>query len=79
MIKERLQVQSAALSTHRYNGSFDAFRTILRQEGLRGLYKGYAATVYSFGPFSAIYFGLFETVSQQSLLLFSSLKTYAFR
>jgi len=67
VIKERLQVQGASSSLHRYNGSLDAFRTILREEGLRGLYKGYAATVYSFGPFSAIYFGLFETIRGQIL------------
>ena len=35
---------------------------ISKQEGLRGIYKGYWATLLSFGPFSALYFGLYEKV-----------------
>jgi hypothetical protein len=37
-------------------------RTIMRQEGYRGLYKGYFATLFSYGPFSAIYFAWYEEV-----------------
>jgi hypothetical protein len=61
VIKERLQVQSNRPETP-YRGSLDALRTILKQEGVRGIYKGYGATVFSFGPFSAIYFVLYEEV-----------------
>jgi len=32
----------------------------MRTEGLRGIYKAYAATVLSFGPFSALYFMFYE-------------------
>ncbi len=39
----------------RYRGNLDAIAKIWRYEGLRGVYKGYFATVASFGPFSAIY------------------------
>jgi hypothetical protein len=67
VIKERLQVQrsitlaegSVAGSNH-YNGGMDALKKILRTEGLSGIYKGYGATMASFGPFSAIYFSLYE-------------------
>lgn len=38
-----------------YRGSWDALRTIARTEGLRGLYRGYGATLFSYGPFSAMY------------------------
>jgi len=41
---------------HVMNWSWDALRMILRTEGRRGIYKGYAATLASFGPFSALYF-----------------------
>ncbi|CAM9383752.1 unnamed protein product, partial [Hapterophycus canaliculatus] len=44
----------------RYRGSAGALKTILRTEGLRGIYKGYLATVASFGPFSALYFMFYE-------------------
>lgn len=62
VVKERLQVQDLQRD-YKYDGSLDAFRTIWREEGLRGLYKGYGATIYSFGPFSAVYFALYEKVS----------------
>ena len=39
-----------------YTGSIDAFKKILRHEGMRGLYKGYFATIFSFGPYSSIFF-----------------------
>ena len=38
----------------------EALRAVLRTEGLRGLYKGYVATVGSFGPYSALYFAFYE-------------------
>lgn len=63
VVKERLQIQSNQQSTTHYKGSLDAFRMILRREGLRGIYKGYWATLLSYGPFSALYFLLFEEVS----------------
>ncbi|CAE8720927.1 unnamed protein product [Polarella glacialis] len=43
-----------------YSGSWDAFRVISRSEGILGLYKGYYATLASFGPFSALYFVFYE-------------------
>merc|ERR1712194_586304 len=62
VIEERLQVQSltSTSSGNRYNGSLDAFRKILKVEGLSGIYKGYWATLASFGPFSALYFTSYE-------------------
>ena len=71
VIKERLQVfqppspaegskaaaaYAASSSSVTYTGSIDAIKKILRNEGLRGLYKGYFATVFSFGPYSSIFF-----------------------
>jgi len=62
VIKERLQVQSlmAKTSDDLYKGSFDAFIKIAKVEGLSGIYKGYFATLASFGPFSALYFVFYE-------------------
>lgn len=42
LVKTRLQVQSKANPL--YAGTFDAFRKIARQEGMRGLYKGFGAS-----------------------------------
>ncbi|KAJ8561579.1 hypothetical protein ON010_g8102 [Phytophthora cinnamomi] len=66
VIKERMQVQvqsSAASGAARkvyYHNTLDAVQTIARTERLGGLYKGYIATLLSFGPFSALYFMFYE-------------------
>ena len=59
VIKERLQVQSK-LKHYEYLSDIDAIRQIIKNEGVRGLYKAYPATVFSFGPFSAFYFLFYE-------------------
>lgn len=47
-----------------YRGNLDAILTIARTEGVRGVYRGYGATLASFGPFSAIYFSGYEQCKQ---------------
>lgn len=59
VIKERRQVQSS-LKTYAYKSDRDAIRQIAKTEGLRGMYRAYGATVFSFGPFSALYFMFYE-------------------
>ena len=74
VIKERMQVQSREglksnnydglikpkPQSYHYNGSLDALQQIIRTEGLKGIYRGYWATLASFGPFSALYFVFYE-------------------
>ncbi|KAL7496769.1 hypothetical protein ACHAWT_004916 [Skeletonema menzelii] len=71
VVKERMQVQSReSLVSHNdslrkpqsyhYNGSLDALQQIIRTEGMKGIYRGYWATLASFGPFSALYFVFYE-------------------
>lgn len=79
VVKERLQVQIQTTSGHpgigtgvagglpMYNGSLDALIQICRHEGLKGIYKGYGATLLTYGPFSALYFFLYEEVIQAYL------------
>jgi hypothetical protein len=63
VVKERMQVQQRntdTINNTHYKGSWDALKSIAKTEGFRGIYKGYAATLASFGPFSAIYFMFYE-------------------
>jgi hypothetical protein len=64
VVKERMQVQQQqSLETKGnvyYKNTVDAMKQISQTEGLRGLYRGYAATLMSFGPFSALYFVFYE-------------------
>jgi hypothetical protein len=70
VIKERLQVQQQlGLEQQRlgyyYQGSWDAAKQIARHEGLRGIYKGYLATLAAYGPFSAFYFLFYEELKSR--------------
>ena len=73
VIKERLQVQSSSSSALQnnphmiYKNSFDALYKIAKYEGIGGVYKGYGATLLSYGPFSAVYFTLYE-LQKEALL-----------
>jgi hypothetical protein len=80
VVKERMQVQrrnaTDATTTgggvdprrgdRHYHGSLDALRKIARTEGIGGIYKGYGATLASFGPFSALYFMFYEQCKARS-------------
>jgi len=59
VVKERLQVQQRGGAAN-YTGTMDALRTIWATEGGSGVYKGYGATLLSFGPYSAFYFLFYE-------------------
>lgn len=48
------------MKAYEYKSDLDAIRQIKMTEGVRGLYRAYAATVLSFGPFSALYFMFYE-------------------
>mmetsp|Transcript_33412 Transcript_33412/g.78814 ORF Transcript_33412/g.78814 Transcript_33412/m.78814 type:complete len:250 (-) Transcript_33412:909-1658(-) len=59
VIKERLQIQCRTDKVQ-YKGGWDALKKISKTEGPMGIYKGYGATLASFGPFSALYFVFYE-------------------
>jgi hypothetical protein len=67
VVKERMQVQQGLQSSpSAYKSSWDAFQKIARSEGITGIYKGYTATLGSFGPFSALYFVFYEKLKRSS-------------
>ncbi|KAI3742206.1 hypothetical protein L1987_59886 [Smallanthus sonchifolius] len=59
LIRTRLAAQR---STIYYNGIWHAFRTICRDEGVFGLYKGLGPTLLGVGPSIAISFSVYETL-----------------
>lgn len=60
VIKERFQTQSLLEPRYQYSGYGDAFRQMYKEGGMRSFYRGYGATLLSFGPFSALYFMTYE-------------------
>lgn len=60
VVKQRLQVQGQVEGAALLSGSFGAPSAILRQEGLRGLYRGFGAHLATWLPFNALYFLIYE-------------------
>uniref|UniRef100_A0A7S3GFI2 Mitochondrial carrier protein n=1 Tax=Palpitomonas bilix TaxID=652834 RepID=A0A7S3GFI2_9EUKA len=63
VVKQKMQVHGGTL----YHRDTDALRDVLRKEGPRGLYRGFGAAFLTYGPFSGIYFAMYE--AQKSLFL----------
>ena len=62
------------LKLYHYKNDLDAIKQIRHTEGVRGLYRAYGATVMSFGPYSALYFMLYE--KSKGLLVANDPTTY---
>ena len=63
VVKERMQasgVLGARLARGRYDGVVAAYRTILKTEGARGVFRGYWASNFTWWPFSIVYFVAYE-------------------
>ncbi|KAJ5619491.1 Mitochondrial carrier protein [Penicillium lagena] len=65
VLKTRLQLQGRYNnpffhSGYNYRSTGDAFRTIVRQEGVSALFHGYKATIFRDLPFSALQFAFYE-------------------
>lgn len=58
VISQRLMVQSNQENSSvlcKYRGGFDAFRTILRVDGWRGLYRGFGMSIVTYAPSNALW------------------------
>lgn len=74
VVKERLQVQHNAArpgqksmaNNNNYQGSWHALRAISSSEGITTLYKGYAATLISFGSYSGFFFLFYERLLKET-------------
>eukprot|EP00977_Amphora_coffeiformis_P018315 scaffold6395_cov159-Amphora_coffeaeformis.AAC.4 len=68
VIKERIQVQhsSTAGVDGQYRNSWHAVQTISRNEGFLTLYRGYGATLLSFGSYSGFFFLFYESLLKQT-------------
>lgn len=67
-MKTRLQLQSKhfkTLNSHHYNnGLWDAFRSIVRQEGWKGLFRGTTAQMMRVGVGSAVQLSTYDSCKQ---------------
>ena len=72
LIRIKLQVQGN--SSNIYSGTFDCYRKILSQYGIRGIYQGMSATLFREMPAYAVYFGVYETFMGMSTKTFHERK-----
>mmetsp|Transcript_28196 Transcript_28196/g.45889 ORF Transcript_28196/g.45889 Transcript_28196/m.45889 type:complete len:392 (-) Transcript_28196:170-1345(-) len=62
IIAQRLMIQGTKGASTAYSNGFHAFRTILKTEGIRGLYAGLGAAVLVSVPFSATFWGSYSSL-----------------
>ncbi|EGC39867.1 hypothetical protein DICPUDRAFT_85907 [Dictyostelium purpureum] len=64
IIKQRLQVQTNTQKLNPnqtyYKGSFHAAKVIMKEEGVKGFYRGFMPALLTYGPFVGIYFSVYE-------------------
>lgn len=70
VVKQRLQVSGSLQNVDLQHGNAcKAFLYILRSEGPLGLYRGYFSSLLVFGPYSSIYFFLYENAKNRARYL----------
>eukprot|EP00899_Mesostigma_viride_P024291 jgi/Mesvir1/5046/Mv02247-RA.1 len=74
LVRTRLASQTTLIY---YKGIRHALATIVRDEGLRGLYKGLGATLVGVGPNLAINFSVYESLKKEWLYLAPHASTVA--
>jgi hypothetical protein len=63
VVKQRLQVEGKVLGSG-YKNSFNGFKKVVSENGVLGLYRGYGASLATFGPMIGIYFMLYEELKK---------------
>ncbi|XAR69952.1 hypothetical protein NMG60_11001738 [Bertholletia excelsa] len=58
VVSQRLMVQGATKSS--YNGGIDAFKKIICRDGLRGLYRGFGISIFTYAPSSAAWWATYS-------------------
>lgn len=62
VVKTKLQAQRAVPGQEGYQGSLTTVKTILRNNGVRGLYRGLGPTILGYLPTWAIYFAVYDGI-----------------
>jgi solute carrier family 25 (mitochondrial carnitine/acylcarnitine transporter), member 20/29 len=68
-IKCLLQIQQASTGPPKYTGMLDCASQVLKQGGIRSLFKGFLATLLRDGPGSVAWFGVYELSKREFLRL----------
>ena len=67
VVSQRLMVQGGSnLSSAmvKYSGGIDAFRKIVYSDGLRGLYRGFGISIFTYAPSNAMWWGSYSVANR---------------
>ncbi|KAG1366355.1 solute carrier family 25 member 44 [Cocos nucifera] len=59
VVSQRLMVQDGG-AVARYHGGVDAFKKIVRSDGLRGLYRGFGISILTYAPSNAVWWASYS-------------------
>ncbi|OCH85751.1 mitochondrial NAD transporter [Obba rivulosa] len=62
VIKTKLQAQHAVSGQHGYEGVVGTVKSILKHDGVRGMYRGLGPTILGYLPTWAIYFAVYDGI-----------------
>ncbi|KAK9073860.1 hypothetical protein SSX86_006454 [Deinandra increscens subsp. villosa] len=61
VVSQRLMVQGGKSGGgFKYNGGIDAFRKIIRADGIRGLYRGFGISILTYAPSNAVWWASYS-------------------
>ncbi|CAG9863385.1 unnamed protein product [Phyllotreta striolata] len=60
----RVNIQTQCARNPKYRGSLDCFKSLLRKEGVRGLYRGVSSPVAGVAGVNAVMFGVYANVER---------------
>lgn len=64
VVSQRLMVQGdgspCGVGLRKYNGGIDAFRKIIRADGVRGLYRGFGISILTYAPSNAVWWASYS-------------------
>lgn len=74
IITQRLMVQDGDMkkNQYQYKGGFNAAYTIIKTEGMKGLYRGYGATLLTNASGSAVWWGIYASAKNLASSLLST-------
>ncbi|KAE9588117.1 hypothetical protein Lal_00003278 [Lupinus albus] len=64
VVSQRLMVQGGPDSPRQYTNGIDAFRKILRNDGPRGLYRGFGISILTYAPSNAVWWASYSVTQR---------------
>jgi len=71
VVTQLLMIQDGTVHKKQYSGGLNVLGDILKKQGIRGLYRGYTASMLVYVPSSSVWWGTYASVRKEALRLIS--------